>query len=252
MTTQPPSDFRRGTEFPRLAEFTTSERKPQILLLAGSGEYPSRIMASLDFLADLLRASGAITYLWDLHCDPLPTFQASYYPNPYSNPSEIVKRFVRLAEEVDAFVWASPVYHNSYSGILKNALDTLTIHQCRYKPVALVSCGNGDRTGSQPCDHLRIVARGLLAVPIPTQLIALPGEFVRAKDRYTLVNEALQMRGLRLTQELLAFTTSLHSLRTYSFDGEVYQRNGRQGEQKKTIQETAFDLLDQSLGQSLV
>ncbi len=139
----------------------------QICLVAGSAEHPSRILASLDFLAHLLQTSGVATYIWDLADDPLPLFDPRYYPDPYTNASEAVRRFAQLADQADAFVWGSPVYHNSFSGVLKNALDSLSIQQFRHKPVALTSCGNSDRTGGQPCDHLRIVARGLLAVPFP-------------------------------------------------------------------------------------
>src|SRR5438876_203322 len=89
-----------------------------------------------------------------------------------------------LSPIYSTFVRGSPVYHNSFSGILKNALDSLSIQQFRNKPVALMSCGNSDRTGSQPCDHLRIVARGLLAVAIPTQVITLPSDFTFAQGRY--------------------------------------------------------------------
>jgi azobenzene reductase len=96
--------------------------------------------------------------------------------------------------------------------VLKNALDSLSIQQFRHKPVTLVSCGNSDRTGAQPCDHLRIVARGLLAVAIPTQMIVLSSDFTFAQGRYHLVNEVLQERAARLADELVLYATMMRPL----------------------------------------
>ena len=79
-----------------------------------------------------------------------------------------------------------------------------------------MSCGNSDRTGSQPCDHLRIVARGLLAVAIPTQVITLPSDFTFAQGRYRLTNEVLQERVVRLAEELIAYATIMRPLRSCS------------------------------------
>ncbi len=188
----------------------------QIVLVAGSAEHPSRTRTNLDVLANILQSLGATTHIWDLFDDPLPLFDSRYYPDPYANASEAVRRFAGLADQADAFAWGSPVYHNSFSGILKNALDSLSIQQFRNKPVALMSCGNSDRTGSQPCDHLRIVARGLLAVAIPTQVITLPSDFTFAQGRYRLTNEVLQERVVRLAEELIAYATIMHPLRSCS------------------------------------
>ncbi len=187
----------------------------QIVLVAGSAEHPSRTRTNLDVLANILQSLGATTHIWDLFDDPLPLFDSRYYPDPYANASEAVRRFAGLADQADAFAWGSPVYHNSFSGILKNALDSLSIQQFRNKPVALVSCGNSERTGSQPCDHLRIVARGLLAIAIPTQVITLPSDFTFAQGRYHLTNEALQERIVRLAEELIAYATIMRPLRSY-------------------------------------
>src|SRR2546430_9037227 len=90
----------------------------QFCLIAGSAERPSRILANLNFLAQTLHASGVITHIWDLADDPLPLFDPHYYPDPYKNPSEAVRKLAHISEQADAFVWGTPVYHNSFSGVL--------------------------------------------------------------------------------------------------------------------------------------
>lgn len=204
-----------------------STTSPHICLLAGSAEHPSRVLAGLDLLAHLLQTSGAVVHIWDLATDPLPLFDPRYYPDPFTNESEAVRRLAHQADQADAFVWGSPVYHNSFSGALKNALDSLAIQQFRHKPVALLSCGNSDRTGSQPCDQLRIVARGLLAVAIPTQLITLSSDFTFAQGRYHLTNETIQERAMHLAGELIMYAMAMRPLRTpIAQDTVLPLRNG--------------------------
>lgn len=187
---------------------------PHICLIAGSAEHSSRTLACLEKLAFVLQSEGATTSLWDLAEDPLPLFDARYYADPYSHTSEVVRNFAYLADQADAFIWGSPVYHNSFSGLLKNALDSLTIRQFQNKPIALLSCGNSDRMGSQPCDQLRIVARGLLAIVIPTQLVTLPSDFTFVQGKYRLTNELLQARISLLTEELVQYALIMRLLRT--------------------------------------
>jgi hypothetical protein len=93
--------------------------------------------------------------------------------------------------------------------------------------VALVSCGNTDRTGGQPCDQLRIVARGLLAVAIPTQVIAIPTDFTCVQQQYHLTSEALCERTERLAEELIMYATMMRTLRvSITDDSLIARRNG--------------------------
>lgn len=185
----------------------------QILLLAGSVEYPSRTRATLEIIADMLKEQRACPRLWDLAEEPLPMFnpRASYALSTYD--SEAVHRFLCLAEEADAFVWASPNYHNSFSGALKNALDHLTIHHCRNKAVTLVSAGKSERTGTQPCDQLRLVARGLHAIAIPSQVVTAGSDFEYTQSHYALVHPAICERLAQMVDELLVFAHLAQQLR---------------------------------------
>lgn len=180
----------------------------QICLLGGSAEYPSRILACLNFLAQEIQAAGEIAHIWDLAQQPLPLL------DPHASlGNERIKRLAALADRADAFVWGSPIYHNSFSGVLKNGLDNLSIQQFRHKPVALLSCGNNERTGVQPCDHLQMVARGLHAIVIPTQLVTLSADFARGQDGYVLIEEAAKTRATRLVEELLRYAQALRLVR---------------------------------------
>jgi azobenzene reductase len=184
----------------------------RVLLLSGSLRHPSHTRTNLKHVEGLLRKRGAGTYLWDLFSEPLPILNPKYHRNPHINKFEVVRRFARLAEFADAFVWGTPVYHNSFSGILKNALDNLNPQQFRNKPVALISNG-GVRSGTEPCDQLRIVVHGLLAIAIPTQVVTVDSDFEYAQGRFVIVNPLINDSFAGLAEELMAYSISLRQLR---------------------------------------
>lgn len=185
-----------------------------VLLIAGSPEKVSRIRAMLAVLEQSLHTLGISTTLWDLATAPLPFFEPCYYNSANSHPSPEVRSFVQEAEQAQAFVWGSPVYHNSFSGVLKNALDMLSERQLRNKPVALVSSGSNDRTGSQPCDQLRVIVRSFHAIAIPHQIVALPTDFARNAGYYTLEDQGLRERAILLASELVTYARALYGLQS--------------------------------------
>ena len=115
-----------------------------------------------------LTAVGSRTLLWNLSERPLPVADPRFHDDPVMNADEHARALAECAAEADAFVLCTPIYHNSYSGVLKNALDHLSIPQFRYKPVGL--CSHGGNRSTQAVDQLRIVVRGLGGVAIPTQV----------------------------------------------------------------------------------
>src|SRR5699024_9567164 len=84
------------------------------------------------------------------------------------NPMD-VEELKRLAHESDAIMIGTPNYHTSYSCILKNALDHLSINEFEMKPVGLF-CNSGGMRNSDPLTQLRMVMRGVHAMVIPTQV----------------------------------------------------------------------------------
>jgi azobenzene reductase len=198
-----------------------ADRQFQTLLLSGSPEHPSHTYTSLEIVATLLQERGVDTYVWNSHDDPLPTVNPLYYPNPHINPSDAVQRLARLAEDADAFVWGTPVYHNSFSGVLKNALDNLNVHQFHHKPVALISSGGSNYGGIQPCDQLRIVSRGMQAVAIPTQVVTVTSDFKSSQNGYALINDAVYDRLVGIANELLAYAFFMRQLRSTAFQAHT-------------------------------
>lgn len=187
-------------------------RSPRILLIAGSAERHSCVRASLDILADIFSELGAQPQLWDLTEQTLPLFLADQQTPFLRDEMPSVRDFLQIADQAEAFVLGSPIYHNSFSGILKNALDMLSPRHFYHKPVALVSNGSNDRTASLPCEHLRSVVKGLSTVAIPTQMVTFSTDFLTIGNQRMLANSSLLERFKHLARELLYFTSILHEV----------------------------------------
>src|SRR5687767_7372255 len=184
----------------------------RVLLISGSVNKPSHTLANIQLASELLREAGAYTEIWDLGELPLPIHEPAYHSDPSKNPSEAIRHFSRLADEAAAFVWATPVYHNSFSGVLKNALDNLHMRHFQHKPIALISNG-GDRSGVQPCDQMRIVARGLLAVAIPSQIVTIESDFDYSDQTFRLTDTKTARRFEHMVHELIGYAHAMKSLR---------------------------------------
>jgi NAD(P)H-dependent FMN reductase len=194
-----------------VAEFASNATRPRILLLCGSLADPSHTLTTLLLVQERLDASGAATTLWNVRDRPLPVADVRYQGRELENPAPLAHELTRLAAAADGYVLGSPVYHNSYSGALKNALDTLGPAQFRHKPVAFVSNGGGMRS-VQPLDHLRIVIRALAAIGTPTHVATTGADFAPEPDApggYRLIADDALARVAALAEELLWFAERL-------------------------------------------
>src|SRR3954453_11294550 len=99
--------------------------KPKVLFIAGTIHRPSATQSLLRAIADCLQARGAETFEWDLVTHPLPIADPEYDGIPLHHPDENVRELACAAMAANAFVLGSPVYHGSFTGVLKNALDSL-------------------------------------------------------------------------------------------------------------------------------
>lgn len=79
----------------------------------------------------------------DLVDYPMPFFDEAISPryNPNRNPSEPVAKFINKIAEADAYIYVTPEYNHSITGVLKNAIDYLTSEMSK-KPAAVVSHGS--------------------------------------------------------------------------------------------------------------
>lgn len=154
----------------------TDTRPVRIMLIVGSVRTTSYTRAAASYAAAHVRDTGNEALLWDLRRLGLPIANPDYHDNPLCHPNKSVRAFATSARRADGFILTTPVYHNSYSGVLKNALDNLTTAEFAGKPVGLVSHGT-KLTAIQACDQLRIVVRGLYGLCVADQAVTTPLDY---------------------------------------------------------------------------
>src|SRR5438067_6663567 len=126
-----------------------------VLILVGSASASSSTRTLAYAVEEGLSAHGVTVHVWTETVLPFVDGELGQAALGCGNAE--VRRLIALADAVDGFVLASPVYHNSYSGALKNMLDHLSVTQFRYKPVGLLS--HAGTRSAQALDQLRIVVR---------------------------------------------------------------------------------------------
>ena len=186
---------------------------PDILILSGSPRQPSYTRGLARRIEHTLAAHGARVSRLDLFETPLPPLDLALRAKRTQHPDPAVADLFRMAEAADGYVLASPTYHNSYSGVLKNALDYLTLRDMRYRPVGLAAHSG---RSTQAVDHLRQVVRGLLGVAIPTQVCTRDADFADAPDAdgmFEVTDADILARIERFAGELILFAHHMRALR---------------------------------------
>lgn len=180
-------------------------------MFVGSARSNSHTKVLAEAIKKSLESRGVSVEIIDLFSLQLPPSDPTFHKDPTIHSNSKVSKLAQKANTTDSFVFLSPVYHNSYSALLKNALDNLAIAQFAGKAVGLASHG-GHRT-SQVVDHLRIVTRGLNAIAIVSQVCADESDFAGENETLVLVNDEIFQRIGRFTDELIRVGIALKQSR---------------------------------------
>ena len=102
----------------------------------------------------------------DLRDYDLPMFNEAISPrfNPERKLDEKTKPFLDKLAEADGYIFITPEYNHSISGVLKNALDYLT-WELKKKPAAIVSYGGVG--GARAAEHLKAILIESRAAIVP-------------------------------------------------------------------------------------
>ncbi|MCI0710117.1 MAG: NAD(P)H-dependent oxidoreductase [Chloroflexi bacterium] len=153
-----------------------------ILGLGGSLRPGSTTTLALRIALDGAAASGATIHHLDLAEFPLPMFNGTYSLEAYS-PAErqTIEQLFDAIANAQGIILASPTYHNTISGAMKNALDLLEIGtedlppRMAGKVVGLVTVQGGTSgTGNNTLTTMLLAARAMHAWVAPT-MVSVPG-----------------------------------------------------------------------------
>jgi NAD(P)H-dependent FMN reductase len=167
-----------------------------VAALVGSLREQSYTRLATREVLDAAETRGATTDLLDLRELALPVFDGD--EREAGDADELTRR----VGEADAVLLATPVYHGSYSSVLKNALDYCGFDEFDHTTVGLLAVAGGGFP-SPALDHLRIVGRSVNAWVIPHQ-VAIP-HVSRHFENGVLVDENLRDRVDTLGERLVQY-----------------------------------------------
>jgi len=130
----------------------------KVTLIAGSNRSNASSANLLRHIENLLKAKKISVRFIDLSELQLPLFSPDnwdVHPN--------VKRVLEAVADGDGLILATPEYHGSISGAVKNALDYITGNQVAGKAVLSVSSAGGP-LGVSSLSHLQTIVRNLHGV----------------------------------------------------------------------------------------
>ncbi|WP_036717988.1 NADPH-dependent FMN reductase [Paenibacillus harenae] len=132
-----------------------------MMMIAGSNRTNASSTCLLRYIEGLLKNRKISVTLVDLREQPLPFFspdEQELHPN--------VQRVLEAASNADGLILATPEYHGSVSGLLKNALDYMNAGHVAGKAVLSVSSAGGP-VGVSSLTHLQTIVRNLHGVNCP-------------------------------------------------------------------------------------
>lgn len=181
-----------------------SAKTPVIACLGGSLRQPSRSLAALQFVATVAEAHGVRADILDVRELALPMYQPDWEIDDYPEAQQpAIRHLLTSFRQADAFVWSTPTYHGTVSGVFKNAID-----YCEYlcddtpaylqgRPIGLITIN--EQVTFTAMAHIVYGLRGWLA---PTQVLLTKDHF---SDDFQLTSDRVKARLERLVGELLSF-----------------------------------------------
>ncbi|WP_424004695.1 NADPH-dependent FMN reductase [Haloarcula salina] len=170
--------------------------RPHVVGVVGSLRDESYTRVGIERALAAAADAGATTELLDLGEFDLPVFDAD---------QREVGDAVDFADHIhaaDSILLGTPVYHGSYSGVLKNALDYCGFDEFEHKTVGLLAVAGGGFPITA-LEHLRSVCRSLNCWVIPHQA-AIPRARTYVEDG-EIADEDIEDRVVTLGEEAVQY-----------------------------------------------
>lgn len=178
----------------------------KIVGIGGSLRPESYSQQALNLAALRVEALGAEVEVLDLRQMNLPFCNGEdEYPN-YPD----VERLRNTVKQADGLILATPEYHGSLSGVLKNALDLMSFDQLSDKVVGVISVLGG-QPNSNALNDLRVILRWVHSWVIPEQ-IAIGQAWKAFSPDGKLLDEKLSERLDNFAESLVENTRKIRGI----------------------------------------
>lgn len=177
----------------------------QALLLNGSPRPNSRTEALLNHLSNLLVKQGYDSQVINLKALALPVNDPLYHSKPQEHPDQKVRDFTQAVAEAKVIILGTPLYHGSFSGLLKGALDHLTDEAFLGKAVGVASQAAGIRVATQGAQQLVVVARTMYGRVSHRMMGTTTSDYAQQDDHFVLSSPDMLSRSDLFIRDLLEF-----------------------------------------------
>ncbi|PLZ93032.1 NADPH-dependent FMN reductase [Fischerella thermalis CCMEE 5198] len=178
----------------------------KIVGIGGSLRADSYSQIALRLAAQRIEALGAEVEILDLREMQLPFCNGEQEYPDYPD----VQKLQHAVSRADGLILATPEYHGSISGVLKNALDLMSFEQLSGKVTGLISVLGG-QPNSNALNDLRIIMRWVHGWVIPEQ-IAIGQAWKAFSPEGKLLDEKLAQRFDQFAQSLVDNTRKLREV----------------------------------------
>lgn len=169
----------------------------KIVGIGGSLRAGSYSQQALQLAMQRVEALGAETEILDLRTMTLPFCNSD---DDYADYPD-VERLRNTVKEAQGLILATPEYHGSVSGVIKNALDLMSFEHLDGKVTGLISVLGG-QSNSNALNDLRLIMRWVHAWVIPEQ-IAIGQVWKAFSEEGKLLDEKLSQRFDAFAQSLV-------------------------------------------------
>lgn len=175
----------------------------KIVGIGGSLRSDSYSQHALKLAVQRVEALGATVELLDLRTMNLPFCDGGKDYSAYPD----VARLREAVKQANGLILATPEYHGSVSGVLKNTLDLMSFDELSGKVTGLISVLGG-QPNSNALNHLRLIMRWVHGWVIPEQIAI--GQVWKAFDKDgKILDENLSKRFDDFAQSLVENTRKL-------------------------------------------
>ncbi|WP_019499981.1 NADPH-dependent FMN reductase [Pseudanabaena sp. PCC 6802] len=196
-----------ATEILSRPQSTQEDRRGvKIVGIGGSLRANSHTYQALNLALQKVAAIGANVELLDLRELNLPLCNgdSDYTDNPQ------VMHLRRTVTQADGIILATPEYHGSVSGVLKNALDLMSFDELSGKVFGLISVLGGEHN-SNSLNDLRTIVRWVHGWVIPEQ-IAIAKAWQAFDSQGNLKDTKLDQRFDKFAHSLVTNTAKLRGI----------------------------------------
>ncbi|MFT3824418.1 MAG: NAD(P)H-dependent oxidoreductase [Chitinophagaceae bacterium] len=154
---------------------------------------------------------GLEVELLDVAAINLPFMDEPNHPRLKQYTHDHTKKWSKLIEEADAFLFVTTEYNFGYPAPLKNAIDFL-YHEWGYKPVGFVSYG-GLSGGTRAVQQLKQVVTALKMVPL-VEAVHIPffSKFLNDEEKFLPDEGNIKTAGAMIA-ELAKWAETLKTMR---------------------------------------